>query len=396
MAPAQEFPYHLCSTHGGAASFLRPCPSRLDMIFDRSEQHPGARFLLMLASGVVVVWGLQFAEPILLPFAVALCLATLSLPMVLGLVRRGMPGPVAIFIAVGVVVGVFGLLIVLAYQSLPDLETRLPRYQTALEALWGRFLLWASEVSNRPIDALVGPDLLGSLDVFDLAQNAVARTTKLVSRTFLVLLVMVFVLAEATVFPAKLRALGDGSARGEERMAKVIAEIQSYLGIKTVISLLTGLLLGGFCWLMGLDFPILLGLVAFALNYVPTVGSILAAIPAVLLSLILNEGAFAPALGVAAGYVVVNTIFGNIIEPNLMGRRLGLSPLVVVLSLLFWNFVWGPVGALLSVPLTMVVKIWLENTQDLRWVAVLLDKQSPVATAPKESGPANVDRDEGI
>lgn len=179
-------------------------------------------------------------------------------------------------------------------------------------------------------------------------------------------------------------------------MAKVVTEIQSYLGIKTVISLMTGLLLGGFCWLMDLDFPVLLGLIAFVLNYVPTVGSILAAFPAVLLSLILNEGAFAPALGVAAGYIVVNTIFGNIIEPNLMGRRLGLSPLVVVLSLLFWNFVWGPVGALLSVPLTMIVKIWLENTQDLRWVAVLIDKQSPVLPVPKESGPANVDADEGV
>lgn len=368
------------------------------MNFERSEQNPGARFLLMLASGVVVVWGLQFAAPILLPFALAMFLAILSLPMVLWLVRKRWPRPLAILVAVMVVMGVFGLLILMAVQSLPELQTQMPRYRSALEELWGRLLGALDDFFNLPITELVGTEFLAPQSFFDIAQYTLTRTTILVSQTFLVLLIMVFVLAEATVFPAKLRALTDGSPRGEERMEKVVVEVQSYLGIKTVISLLTGLLLGGFCWTMDLDFPILLGLVAFTLNYIPTVGSIIAAVPAVLLSLILNEGSVAPALGVASGYVVVNTIFGNIIEPNLMGRRLGLSPLVVVLSLLFWNFVWGPLGALLSVPLTMIVKIWLENTPDLRWIAVLLDKQAPsVAAAEAEvGGPANVDADSGI
>ncbi|MDH3208158.1 MAG: AI-2E family transporter, partial [Gemmatimonadota bacterium] len=126
-------------------------------------------------------------------------------------------------------------------------------------------------------------------------------------------------------------------------------------------------------------------LIAFLLNYVPTVGSIIAAVPAVLLSVIL-VGTVGHALLVALGYVVVNTVFGNIIEPNLMGRRLGLSTLVVILSLLFWGWTWGPLGALLSVPLTVIVKIWLENTTDLRWVAILLDKSAPVATVGVESG----------
>ncbi len=365
------------------------------MIFERSEQNPGARFLLMLASGVVVVWGLRFAASILLPFALALFLAILSLPIVLGLVRRRCPAPLAILVAVGVVVGVFGLLGLLASQSLPDLQIRMQRYGVALDALWQGLIVSLSERFDRPLDALVGSELLGTQALVTLVQTTLTRATILLSQTFLVLLVMVFVLAEATVFPAKLRALSDGSARGEERMAKVVSEIQSYLGIKTGISLLTGLLLGLFCWLMDLDFPVLLGLMAFILNYVPTVGSIIAAVPAVLLSLIL-VGTAGHALGVAAGYVVVNTLFGNIIEPNLMGRRLGLSPLVVVLSLLFWNFVWGPLGALLSVPLTMIVKIWLENTQDLRWVAVLLDKQAPAAPLTDVGGPARVDHDSGV
>jgi len=192
-------------------------------------------------------------------------------------------------------------------------------------------------------------------------------------------------LSEATVFPDKFHYLTGDSSPDEDRLAKVVREIQTYLGIKTVISLATGVLLGSFAYVMGLDFPILLGLLAFLLNYVPTVGSIIAAIPAVLLSIIL-VGTVGHAVLVALGYVVVNMVFGNIIEPNLMGRRLGLSTLVVMLSLLFWGWAWGPLGALLSVPLTVILKIWLENTRDLRWVAILLDKSAPPAVAPPDAG----------
>ena len=152
--------------------------------------------------------------------------------------------------------------------------------------------------------------------------------------------------------------------------------MQEYLGIKTLTSLATGLLIGVLAWFAGLDFPILLGLTGFVLNYIPTVGSILAAVPALLLSVV-QFGTIGNFILVVGGYGAINMVFGNIIEPNLMGRRLGLSTLVVILSLLFWAWVWGPVGALLAVPLTMVVKIMLENTEDLRWVAILLDKSPP-------------------
>jgi predicted PurR-regulated permease PerM len=148
-------------------------------------------------------------------------------------------------------------------------------------------------------------------------------------------------------------------------------------------------MVGLWCWIMNLDFPILLGLLAFMLNFVPTIGSILAGIPAVLLALILHG--FGHSIAVAAGYMVVNTVFGNIIEPNLMGRRLGLSTLVVIMSLIFWGWVWGPVGMILSVPLTMVLKILFENTEDFRWIAILLDKGVPEGMEPApvgEGGPS--------
>ena len=122
---------------------------------------------------------------------------------------------------------------------------------------------------------------------------------------------------------------------------------------------------------------LLWGLVAFLLNYVPNLGSIIAAVPAVLLALV--QYGVGHALLVLMGYVAVNMLLGNLLEPVLMGRRLGLSTLVVFLSLVFWGWVWGPVGMLLSVPLTMIAKIFLENTRDLAWLAVMLDSPQAIS-----------------
>ncbi|MAN96377.1 MAG: hypothetical protein CME08_05260, partial [Gemmatimonadetes bacterium] len=157
---------------------------------------------------------------------------------------------------------------------------------------------------------------------------------------------------------------------------KIVREVQAYLGIKTLVSLATGLSIGVLAWLLDLEFPVLLGLIGFVMNYIPTVGSLLAALPALFLSLV-QFTSVGHLLLVGGGYGVINMVFGNLIEPNLMGKRLGLSTLVVILSLLFWAWVWGPVGALLAVPLTMIVKIMLENIEDLRWMAILLDKSPP-------------------
>lgn len=364
------------------------------MIIDRYEQNPGARFLLVMASGVVVVWGLQFAAPILLPFSLALFLAVLSLPIMLWLKGKGVPSALAIALAVLVDIAVFGLLILLASQSVTELQEVLPRYIARLQDLQ-RSWLDALEVRlDLPVRSYVDTTLIDPQALVEFAGNTIQRAASLLSQVFLVFLIMVFILAEAAVFPGKLKAIVGPEPAWEDRLSKVVREVQEYLGIKTVMSLMTGLLLGLWCWAMGLDFPVLLGLTAFVLNYVPTVGSIIAAVPAILLSLIL-QGTVGHAFLVSTGYILVNTGFGNILEPNLMGRRLGLSTLVVILSLLFWGWTWGPVGALLSVPLTMVVKIWLENTHDLRWVALLLDKYPPRSVLG-EAGPANVDDDPGV
>jgi predicted PurR-regulated permease PerM len=238
---------------------------------------------------------------------------------------------------------------------------------------WGRWFIARGLLDLDYVTA----NLFDPASVFDLIQGTLQAAANLFTISFIVGNIMVFILAEATVFPYKFQAILGHDRSSRVRITHTIAEVQADLGIKTVTSLSTGLLAGLFSWAMGLDFPILLGLVAFMLNYIPTIGSIIAAVPAMVLALILYVWAWMLLVGL--GYLAINTDFGHILEPHWMGRRMGLSTLVVVLSLLFWGWLWGPVGALLSVPLTMVLKIGLENTPDLRWIGILLDKSPPQA-----------------
>lgn len=349
------------------------------MILDKAETS-GARFLLVAAALVVVVAGLKLGAPILLPFALALFLAVMSLPIMFWL-QRHVPPWLSILITVLVTVTSFSVLILLTVQSFSELEPRLDGYRTNLTQLGEGAVEWVRgyELLGSPaVDRYLTLDVIEAGAVFDFLGGAVRQAGAFLSSTFLILLMMVFMLSEATVFPYKLRAILGRKVGSGRRMTKIIREVQIYLGIKTAVSLVTGLLIGTWAWLLGLDFPVLLGLIGFVLNYVPTIGSILAVIPALFLSLV-QFGSLGHSVLVLGGYLFINMVFGNLVEPNLMGRRLGLSTLVVILSLIFWAWVWGPIGALLAVPLTMVVRIMLENTEDLRWVAVLLDKSPPQA-----------------
>jgi len=341
----------------------------------------------MGASFVIVVAGLREGQAILLPFALALFLAVMSMPVMFWLQLRRVPAPLAIALTMLVMGAVFGALIMLATQAVTDLQAQIPGYTTSIRTI---VFDWVARLGAWSRIEQLDQVLINWFDP-GVAVNLFGRTATIVAgflgNMFLVLLIMAFVLGEAMVFPFKFRAIV-GPREGERRrsttavtndrrrVTKIVKEVQAYLGIKTLVSLATGLLIGVLAWLLGLDFPILLGLIGFVMNYIPTVGSLLAALPALFLSVVqfTSLGHF---LLVAGGYGAINMVFGNLIEPNLMGKRLGLSTLVVILSLLFWAWVWGPVGALLAVPLTMIVKIMLENTEDLRWVAILLDKSPP-------------------
>src|SRR5690606_27192148 len=155
-----------------------------------------------------------------------------------------------------------------------------------------------------------------------------------------------------------------------------------FLAIKTAVSLATGLLAGLLCWAAGLDFYILWGILAFALNFIPVIGSIVAGVPPTLLALVV--AGLPNALLVAGGYLLINNFLGNFVEPTLVGRRFGISTLVIVMSVMFWGWLWGPIGMLLAVPLTMMLKVVLASSEEFRWIAVAIssDHHGHDATAP--------------
>lgn len=331
------------------------------------------RLILTLASVVVVVAGLKAAAALLVPFMVAVFLSLLSLPL-LGWLQRRMPRGLAVLLTVlanlALIVGLFALV----SGSISGFVDAVPRYRVRLEELFADSLAWLDS-HGVPASDWWSEEGLNPAAVVDVLGSTLRGLASVVTNLVLVVLTMVFLLLEVACLPSKLQAALGISRDRYERYASASEQVQRYLVIKTGVSILTGVLAGLGVWLVGLDFPLLWALVAFLFNYVPNLGSIIAAIPPVLLALVqLGVG---QALVIALIYAVINIVLGNLIEPQLQGRRLGLSPLVVFLSLVFWGWVWGPVGMVLSVPLTVVVRIVLENSEKLQWVAVLLAARPP-------------------
>ena len=341
----------------------------------------GSRVLLTLACLIVVITGLRAAESIIVPFLLSVFLAMLGIPVIIWLEARRCPQSVAILIVVlGTLVFLAGIGLVVG-GSVNAFSQALPQYQarsTALmESAESQLRSWGIDFSLSVVGDLINPG-----QALSLAGSLLSRLAGIVSNFLLVFLTTIFVLTEATGFRDKVRtAFGDGGSKVLQ-LSGVMTQVHRYLTIKTGISLVTGLLLGFWVWVLGVDFPLLWGLLVFMLNYIPNLGSIMAAVPPVLVALIQPQGGAGLSLTVAIGYVAVNLVMGNIVEPRLMGQRLGLSTLVVFLSLVFWGWVWGGIGMLLSVPLTMVVKIMLESSPEFRWVAVFLDKAPDPAPAP--------------
>jgi predicted PurR-regulated permease PerM len=211
--------------------------------------------------------------------------------------------------------------------------------------------------------------------IISLVVSLAGSISQLLSSGVLILLTVVFILLEASSLPGKVaRAFasdtGSEALATRERYQSVVESVRSYIALKTVISFATGLLIAVWLWLFGVPYAGLWGLLAFLLNYIPNVGSIIAAIPALLIAWL--DLGWLPAVACGIGFLAVNLVVGNFVEPRLMGRGMGLSPLIVFCSMVFWGWVLGPVGMLLSVPLTMAVRVAMEGFDDTRWLGILL------------------------
>lgn len=336
---------------------------------DQSLPPRRANILVIIAAIVIIVMGIIQAQSVLVLLLIAVFLAVLGTPAVLWLKGKRVPNAVAVLIVVLGMIAVLLLAGALVGASLSSFTDSLPAYQSRLqEQIRAAKELLASKgikVTDRILDDYLNPSAIMSFTA-----TLLSGLSSALSSIVLILLTVLFILLEVSTFSAKLRASPGDPERFLPRFTKFVEDIQRYVIIKSLISLTTGILVGIWMTILGVEFPILWGFLAFLLNYVPNLGVIIAAIPAVLFALI-QLGPLQAVL-VAVGYLAINFIIGTAIEPRIVGRGVGLSTLVVFLSLIFWGNMLGLIGAVLCVPITMTLKFVLENNEETRWIGVWL------------------------
>jgi len=327
-----------------------------------------SRIILVCAAVVIVIAGMKQAAPLLVPFLLSIFIAVLSLPAMHALQKRGLGQSLALAIVVATVLIVGLLIALLVGTSVDDFSRNLPGYQQKISEQWGAALTYLGQYGIALPETTLGSDLDPGA-AMKLVASILSGFGNVLANSFLIFLTVIFILLEARSFSRKMQSVG-GSGETSEFTREFSEKLRTYMSIKTWMSLATGLLVTLWLWILGVDYPQLWGVLAFMLNFVPNIGSIIAAVPAILLALV--QAGTGTAMLVTVGYVTINIVMGNVIEPRFMGKELGLSTLVVFLSLVFWGWVLGPVGMLLSVPLTVTVKLALDAKPETRWMGAML------------------------
>lgn len=338
----------------------------------RTDSVSPQRVLLLCAAFVVVVAGMKAASTMLVPFLLSVFIAVISAPLLFWLTNHGFSKGMALLVVLLSIFTITTSVALLVGSSVAGFLDKVPVYKTRLQDESSTLLAWLQsygiDFSTSTVLQYFDPGYL-----MQMVANMLSGFGNVLANSFLILLTVAFILMEASSFPSKLRHIYQDPRASLRGFSHFTDTLKRYVEIKTLVSFGTGLSISLFLLVLGVDFALLWGMLAFLLNFVPNIGSIIAAVPAVLVAFVeLGLGTAALTLG---GYLVSNTVFGNIVEPRFMGRGLGLSTLVVFLSLVFWGWILGPVGMLLSVPLTVTMKIALEHNPDTQWLAILLGSE---------------------
>jgi predicted PurR-regulated permease PerM len=337
---------------------------------------PSAKVLLVCACLIIVFAGIKAASVIMVPFLLSAFIAIACSPLINWASQYKVPRAFSVSLVILFILIIGFMLAGLVTQSLAEFRQNLPQYTTQLSGEFA-WILDKLAVLNIHVDQSLIMSYLDPGMAMSMATNFLAGMGNVLSNLFLILLTVIFMLFDAESMPKRIHvALADPEMK-MTHIDRFLKSVNSYLAIKTLVSIGTGAFIGVWLYVLGVDHFLLWAVLSFLLNYIPNIGSIIAAVPAVLMAFV--EFGFATAGLAGLGFLVVNTVMGNMIEPRFMGKGLGLSTLVVFLSLIFWGWLLGAVGMLLSVPLTMVVKIALESREESKWIAILLssdvDKQ---------------------
>jgi len=324
---------------------------------------------IIAACIVIIIAGFMASSSIVLPIILALFISIVCGQPVVWLEKRKIPYGVSVLLVLLALLLLFVLFGGIVGNALAGFSRDAPKYEENLQAIAISLINYLNEAGAN-IDSEQLVKMVDPGKILSFTAGAVSEIGQLMSESFIIMLVTIFMLLEVKSFMVKAAVIEKLHGNSLKYLDKIGISIRHYLSIKTIISLMTGLFIWIWLWIVGVDYAVLWGLIAFLLNYIPNIGSIIAAAPTMLLALVqLGTGGM---LWAGAGYLIVNMVMGNIVEPKVMGKGLGLSTLVVFLSLIVWGFIFGSVGMFLSVPLTMTIKIILEQNKSTQWIAILL------------------------
>ncbi len=336
----------------------------------KNISHFGIKFWVILAAIVIVVAGIKASASIVTPLLLALFVTAICYGPYVWLKKKGLPETLALVVVVLATGILLALFLGFIGTSISAFAEKLPFYEEKFQQYWSSINIWLVNAGiidkNFGLEEHISPASIMSLtgDVFEGFSN-------LLSDSVLILLVVIFMLMESTLFIKKMNVIKPQSLL---KIDEIINKLNKYTVTKTITSFATGVCITISLSIIGVDFPILWGTLAFLLNFIPNIGSAIAAIPAIMLALV--QLGLPSAIITTVVYIAINGLIGNLIEPRIMGRNLGLSPLVVLISLIFWGWALGTVGMLLATPLTILLKITFDNMEETKHFGLMLGNET--------------------
>jgi len=334
-----------------------------------SRQYPVA---LNIASLIIIIAGVMYAQSLIAQLLMAFFISIICAHPIAWLQKKKVPQGLAITMVFIIIIAVFVGFGELIGTSMSSFSEDAPKYEQNLREMGAAIFQFADnhgiKISTDEMTKLFDPS-----KIMGITAGFLRQLGGFMGNAFTIFFLVLFLLMELDSFSVKTRAIVKGSGGSLDFLDTIGNSIRHYLSIKTMTSILTGVLIWISLAIIGVDYAIIWALIAFLLNYIPNIGSIIAAIPAVLFALV--QLGFGGVIWTTGAFVAVNMVIGSVVEPKIMGKGMGLSTFIVFASLIFWGFILGTVGMFLSVPLTMAIKIMLEQNPKTEWMAILLGTQ---------------------
>ncbi|MFT5260007.1 MAG: AI-2 transport protein TqsA [Saprospiraceae bacterium] len=327
------------------------------------------RALMISAAVIIILSGMKAASGLIAPFLMAIFVAIVCSPSLNYLRDKGVPNTIALCIVL-LAIGLMGAMLATWLSgSLTELSATLPGYKVKLTILYQQLREWLTgwniALPEPRLLSVLSPDSLVSM--FNRLLNGLSGV---LGNALIVFIAVLFLLVDSVRFPEKLKGVLENPDKSMPHFKHFTETVVGYLALKSVASGITALCVAAMLWFFDFDFIALWTVLAFFLNFIPYLGSAIAAIAPIFIGVI--DHSLWVAVSVAVGYIAINILVGQIIETRLIGNKLNLSSFVVFVSLTFWGWILGPVGMFLSIPLTMLVLIALQSSEKTKRYAALL------------------------